>query len=144
MTEGKREEDMAGRRPDCAEPCIGPDCEGCDSFTPYGKQKFVPSSIIEKYLDPEDVARCFGVSMRALSQELFATHLAAVADAVKAQTDALLEIRDRWIPAIKEILYEPDKVTCDIGQIESLLAHVIPRYKYPEKSAAIREGKPNG
>ena len=51
---------------------------------------------------------------------------------------ALLEIRDRWIPALKDIRHEPDKVICDIGQIEYVLARVIPRNKYPD---AIRSGE---
>lgn len=48
--------------------------------------------------------------------------------------DALFEIRDRWIPALKSIVNEPDKVLCDIGQIEMILARVIPRATHPARS----------
>lgn len=57
--------------------------------------------------------------------------------ALKAKDEALLEIRDKWIPALRRDAIEGDKTLCHAGGIAFLLAHVVPEHAFPssEKTA---------
>ena len=46
-------------------------------------------------------------------------------------TEALLEIRDRWIPTLRRDAREADKTDCNAGSIAFLLARVVPLHAYP-------------
>jgi hypothetical protein len=55
------------------------------------------------------------------------------ADPVKYIT-TLIEIRDKWMPAIYGDINEPDKVLCYLGQIKYLMALAIPIFAFPYTS----------
>lgn len=44
---------------------------------------------------------------------------------------ALIEIRDKWVPALRRDANEGDKTLCHAGGIAFLLAHVVPECDYP-------------
>ena len=43
----------------------------------------------------------------------------------------LMEIRDKWVPALERDAREPDKTLCNILGIRSGLVRIVPEHQYP-------------
>jgi len=57
-------------------------------------------------------------------------------EALRGLSEALLllmEIRDKWTPALERDAREPDKTLCNALSIRSLLARVVPEHQYPRR-----------